>query len=134
MSDDPQLFGDPLMDYQNGVRMDLRLKLAIEFLKADLSPLSNGVPSLTRSARVNTAVALTAVGRAAYALDLAGALIEQASARSWLKELPETAELSARERRHVERQVRTQLEQQLCGQRVVSEEAPKVQRAKGVLK
>jgi len=131
MSDDPQLFGDPLMDYQNGVRMDLRLKLAIEFLKADTVPCS---VNTFRSARVDATVALLIAERAGYALDLAGALIEQASERGWLKELPETAELSARERRHVERQVRTQLEQQLCGQRVVSEEAPKVQRAKGVLK
>lgn len=101
-------FGDVLGSWNNGVQLDLRVKLAIEFLKA------------------HPAQGLAAEG-AKYALDLADALLAESTSRGLLKELPEDDELTQPMRRHIRRQMRAQIYGQVAGQKIASEEQPAVQ-------
>jgi hypothetical protein len=97
-------FGDVLGSFANGVQLDLRVKLAVDFLKAH--PAQGPVAEA-----------------AAYALDLAAALLDEASRRGLTKDLPEDSELSAPMKRHIERQIRMQVFQNQAAQRIQSEPA-----------
>jgi hypothetical protein len=107
-------FGDVLQSFANGLQLDLRVKLAIEFMKAH--PCS-GAPA----------------EGAAYALDLATALIAEAGKRGLLKDLPEDTELNAPTRRHIDRQIRAQVYQQQAAQRISSEPAVALHAGSGEL-
>jgi hypothetical protein len=99
-------FGDVLQSFGNGVQLDLRVKLAIEFLKAPVSQTA-GSP-----AEVVT-----------FALNLATELLDQSHARGLIKDLPEDNELNAPTRKHLERNVRMQLFQQQAAARIQAEPA-----------
>jgi hypothetical protein len=105
-------FGDVIGSYANGVQLDLRVKLAVDFLK---SPLLQG------------ADAARPTQLAVYALDLATALLEVATERDLVQSLPDTDELSGPMRKHIRRQVRAQVVGQIAGQAIMAEEAPAVQ-------
>jgi uncharacterized membrane protein YebE (DUF533 family) len=109
-------FGNVLSAFENGVQMDLRMKLAIEFLKAPGFP-----QSLYPEQREPDAEASVM-----YALALASQLFSQAAERGWVKELPDTGELSAPMRRHLERALRAQAFQQASSPRIMEEETPRV--------
>jgi hypothetical protein len=111
-------FGDVLQQFQNGVQMDLRVRLAIEFVKAAPAvfyPNSDGCENVSK------------------ALDMADELLSQGEARGWIKPLPEDNELNTSLRRHLERNVRAQAFSQAAGQRMAAEEAPSVAVANGPL-
>ena len=101
-------FGDVLGSWNNGVQLDLRVKLAIEFLKAH--PAQG-----------------PATEAAGYALDLADALIAESTTRGLMKDLPEDDELTQPMRRHIRRQMRAQIYGQVAGQKIAAEEQPSVQ-------
>jgi hypothetical protein len=109
MSDQDLYFGDVLAHFANGVQLDLRVKLAVEFLKS---------PCFFEPAHP--------VDRAVAALDMAQSLIAEAGARGWLKPLPDDSELTTPMRRHLERNVRAQVFSQFAGQRIQAEEAPSI--------
>jgi len=105
-----------LQQFQNGVQLDLRVKLAIEFLKSPGAVWES-----------------PARAPAHFALELADELITQAQARGWLKPLPEDNELNTPLRRHLERHVRAQVFSQVAGQRIGQEESPSVALPNGPL-
>jgi hypothetical protein len=92
-------FGDVLQSFANGVQLDLRVKLAIEFLKS--------WPAATPEA----------------ALDAAARLLEVAAERGLMKDMPEESDLNTPTKRHLERQIRMQVFQQQAAQRIQSEPA-----------
>jgi hypothetical protein len=105
-------FGDVIGSYANGVQLDLRVKLAVDFLKAP-GPLLNTMPATPEEA-------------AKQALDIADALIAEATKRGLVRSLPDTDELSAPMRKHIRRQVRAQIVGQVAGQTIMAEEQPSV--------
>lgn len=110
-------FGNVLTAFENGVQLDLRVKLAVDFLKA---------PHLID--------ACAPADQAAHALQLADELLSQAQAAGWVKDLPDTDGLPAAARRHFTRMARAQVLQQLAGQKIGQEEMDsQIQRAPGTL-
>jgi hypothetical protein len=103
-------FGDVLGSYANGVQLDLRVKLAVDFLKA----------------AGDRCLEFDAARTATMALDLATELLDQAQARGLVKGLPEGNELSAPARAHIERMARAQVAGQVAAQGISEEEQPKV--------
>jgi len=107
------ILGNPLTAFENGVQLDLRAKLAIEFLKAPGMQFNGTLPA----------------GLAKYALDIADELITQADARGWVIPVPDDDSLNAALRTHLRKNVRAQIYQQLQGQKIQQEEMPQVQTA-----
>lgn len=105
--DEERYWGDVLQSFQNGVQLDLRVKLAIEFLK---SPGAMGVGTSPKE-------------DATYALDLAAELLNSAHERGWTKPLPEDDGVPKAMRQHIRRSIRTQVIQQRYGQEISAEEA-----------
>ena len=103
-------FGDVLGSYANGVQLDLRVKLAVDFLKSPWAAQWSDSEAL-----------------AAAALQLASELLSQSQALGLMAELPDSDQLSAPMRRHIRRQVRAQVVGQIAAQEIGAEEAPKVQ-------
>jgi hypothetical protein len=95
-------FGNVLTSFENGVQLDLRVRLAVDLMKDGgfTDPIA--------------------------ALDAATSLIAEADKRGLIKELPETGEINQPLRRHIDRSVRAQVHQQLAAGRIGQEEAPRV--------
>jgi hypothetical protein len=106
--------GNVLNAFEGGVQMDLRLRLAIEFLKEGYLTLSD--PELA----------------AANALGCATELIRIAAERGLMKPLPEDDELNQPLKTHIRRNIRAQLYQQSEAQRIGQAEQPRVSPANGV--
>jgi hypothetical protein len=107
-------FGDVIGSYALGVQLDLRVKLAVDFLKspviAEVAKNPNHSPQ----------------SLATFALDLATQLIEVAEDRGLIADMPETDGLSAPMRKHIRRQVRANVVGQVCGQQIMAEETPSI--------
>ena len=104
-------FGNVLTSFENGVQLDLRVKLAVDIIKADAAcflPSSDGRSNI------------------GLALDMATELLAEADKRGLIKELPDTGEINQPLRRHIDRSVRAQVHQQLAAGRIGQEEAPRV--------
>lgn len=97
---------------ENGCVLDLRVKLAVQFLTGD------GITALDFDT-----CELPAAEHAAYALDLASALLDLAESRGLVKQLPEYGELPRSVRLHIERNVRAHLEQNAAAERIGREGA-----------
>jgi hypothetical protein len=95
-------FGNVLSAFENGVQLDLRVKLAVDFLK---SPSFQVKPMWEHEA-------------AKSALDLADKLLAEALDRGWVRALPDTGEISALLKRHIERSVAAAAHQAQASQRV----------------
>lgn len=115
MEVEPKYLGNVLASFENGCQIDLRVKLAIEFLK---SPYFAG-------AAVGLEEQDEEIARrdALHALDLASALIEEGQARGLVLPLPDHGELTSSLRKHIERGARAQVYQQVAGQRAAREES-----------
>jgi hypothetical protein len=119
-------FGDVLMDFQNGCRLDLRVKLALEMLKSDQVP-----HEVEDSADGMSTRALTTQERAEYALELAGHLILGACRRGWIEDMPEGTGLSDGQLDHIKRVARAGVVQGLTQQRMAEDAASGVIPVKG---
>ena len=108
-------WGNVLQSFENGVQLDLRVKLAVDFLKA---------PNMVTGSSAPVA--------AGFALDLATELLAEAERRGLMKALPEGDELNGAVRAHIRRNVRAQVYQQLQAQRIGPEEQPAVQPINGL--
>lgn len=119
MSTDELYFGDVLQSYQNGVQFDLRVKLAIEFLKAPgfLSAMAGEDP--IRPVR--------------EALEIATELLAEAQKRGLLRPLPAHDELPAYVKAHLRRTARAHVYTQVQGHKIGQEESGVVQRANGLI-
>lgn len=106
-------FGNPLNQFENGIQLDLRVKLAADFIKAG---------------SFGTGSAFTIVKQS---LDAADELVKQAIERGWTRDLPDTDDLSAPMRRFIRQNTRAQVYQQIVGQQIAEEEQPTVKRANG---
>lgn len=115
--------GNVLSSFETGVQLDLRVKLAIEFLKAGNA---DGAVAYAAKDDQLQLVQLTVAEKATYCLDLATALIGEATTRGLLKELPDDDELTQSLRRHLTRNVRAQVYSQSIAQRMAAEESPMV--------
>lgn len=120
-------FGDVLQSWQNGCQLDLRVKLAIEFLK------SGQLTATLGQVRPMCSEEDLAKVLAKHAIDLADALVTEAGSRGLMKDLPESDELSAPMRSHIRRSVRAQIYQQVAAQKIGPEESPVVQTGNGRL-
>jgi hypothetical protein len=120
--------------YQNGLQLDLRARLAVEFIKAGM--LARLVPEdpRTRLAEIEghpDAVttdevfysAARAKRMATFALDLATALLDQSKERGLTKPMPDHSNLGPAERHALERNARAQVYGQMFLQRLAREEA-----------
>lgn len=105
-----------LESFGNGALLDLRVRLALDVLK---SPGFVGqiVPGADNEVPYERRIA-------AYALDIATALLEVGAERGLVSPMPEHDELTQPIRRHIARNVRAQLHQQAVMQRVSREESP----------
>jgi hypothetical protein len=117
-------FGDIDASTTNGVQIDLRARLAVDFIKAGF--LARPTELLKVCLPVGGTNAELARNVVAFALDLGEEYVEQAKQRGLLKDLPDFGELTVRDRLNIERQVRKQIEGQKIGQRVMSEEGNRV--------
>jgi hypothetical protein len=111
-----------LTSFENGAMLDLRLRLAIEFLKTPLFEHALEVRPDGAGVTVQQPPAKVALD----ALDLAEALIAEGVTRGWVKALPDGDDLPAPLVRHIKRSVRANVLQQMFGQKVMADEQPKV--------
>lgn len=100
-------FGNVMSSFENGVQLDLRVKLAMEFLK------SNAVHQVTNTDDV--------VQAAELALDLATELLAVAHERGLVKDMPDNGELSSPMKHHLERSVRQQMYGNEVAQKIARE-------------
>ena len=107
-------FGDVIGSYQNGIQLDVRVKMAVDFIKAPICEVFAKFPNHTPE---HVAI---------YALDVACALLAEAGKRGLTAPMPDTDELSGPMRKHIRRQVRAQVVGQIAGQAFAAEESPKV--------
>jgi hypothetical protein len=103
-------FGDVLQSFNNGLQLDIRLKLAVDFLKGGMLVQQAGVPLMPPGELVKRA------------LDLAAELLNESHARGLVKDLPDTDELSAAHKLHLARSIRAQVVPQAVGPRIAEEE------------
>ena len=105
-------WGNVLNSFENGVQLDLRVKLAVDFLKSQYfqsAGLHRGeqkpaeVPGLIE--RIPGPEVTTAARDARVALDLAEAVLEEAAKRGLVKELPDNGEIPAPMKHHIARSV-----------------------------
>lgn len=115
----PKYWGNVFSAFEAGVQMDLRVRLAMDFLKSSYFDGAAGEIQEVDDAGAE----VTERNNARRALDLAGALLDEAAARGLLKELPDTSELSGPMKRHIERNARAQAYGQVAGGRVMREES-----------
>jgi hypothetical protein len=106
-------FGDVLQSWNNGVQLDLRVKLAVDFLKS-------GVLVAKDCDRMQPGEAAT------YALDVSTALLNLAAERGLLKDMPDTDQLSGGHRKHIRRMTRAGVLQQVVAQDIARDESPQV--------
>jgi hypothetical protein len=133
-------WGDVLQSFGTGVQMDLRLRLALEFLKAGTfvnlgqaiaAIMPNPIP--VQNALGGTDMIEVRWNADQYpkylvrfALDLATEVVNEGWERGLMKDLPETGELNQATKKHIERNVRAQLYQQQIGQKIMQEETNRV--------
>lgn len=110
MSDGVKWFGNELSAFERGVQLDFRVLLAIDLLKST---------AFGGAGRCEEAEIDFAVGKA---LHMAEELMARAAERGWVRDLPETGELSKHTRLQVERTVRANVHGQAVAGRVQREE------------
>jgi hypothetical protein len=107
-------FGDVIGSYANGLQLDLRVKLAVDFLKspiiAEIAKNPNHSPQSLST----------------FALDLATQLLEVADDRGLIAAMPDGDDLSSPMRKHIRRQVRAQVFGQVSAQQIGAEESPSI--------
>lgn len=127
-------FPAPLLTAINdGAHMDLRVKLAIQ-LAASMGFAV--VADKAIEARIDGEVASHKqfAGQFAHlALDIAGAIVQQAQARGWLESLPVSDELSEADIAHIKRSAQAQVVNQLHLQEVAERMAPAVRPVRGFM-
>jgi hypothetical protein len=116
--------GNVLANFDSGVQLDLRVKLAIEFLKAGNA---DGPQAYAAHDDQLQLVQLTAAEKASYCLDLATALVAESEKRGLIQDFPEDDGLSGPLRVHLRRAIRAQVYQQQMASRIAAEESPVVQ-------
>jgi hypothetical protein len=109
--------GDVLQSFSNGVQLDLRVRLAVDWLKGGLlvPPREGKVFELTKE---------HAQEIVRFALDLSTELIEQGMLRGLIRDLPDTDELNAAYRKHLRRAARASVLPQIAAQEIAREEGP----------
>ena len=103
-----EFYPDVIAAFSDGCVMDLRVRLAVDFIKAMISSDTQGSFSIDQMANTG--------------LSLAGSLIAQAKASGLIAPLPESGELNAQTKRHLERAVNAQMYQQKYAQRQQQDE------------
>lgn len=115
--------------FPQGVRLDLRVRLAIDFLKTPLAAEylkgleSAAVEDLRAAADGQEPPVKLADRVAKFTLDLAEAVMVDAEQRGWTAPMPDTDELDASTKRQARRNARFQIEGQVAGQRAMQEMA-----------
>ena len=111
-------FGDVLQSYGNGVQLDLRVRLAVDFLKVLMMPTQQGRAEDIPDDRARKL--------AEFAVDISTELLNVAAERGLIKHLPDTDELPGAMRMHLRRAVRANIFQQVSGQEIAQEEGPRI--------
>lgn len=111
--------------FEQGCKLDLRARLAIDLLKSPgFSPVIQalGVDQARPDLQYVSAQS-PAQQTAGFALDLATALLEEAEKRGLIKDIPDTSDLSAPERRQAERNGKFNAIQQFAANKAITQEA-----------
>lgn len=124
----PKYRGGALSSFDNGVVLDLRVKMAAEFLKGSYF----GGGGLHHDVNLDGGPSLQEM-HARRALDLAGALLDEAAARGLLWALPADGEVDEATRAHITFNARAQVAQQVAAQRAIEEVSGGVVAARGGL-
>jgi hypothetical protein len=111
------IFGNVLSMFENGVQLDLRMKLAIQFLNGGVFAKAMGAPD---GVDVQTI--------AENAIDLATEVVRVGLERGFIKDLPEDDNLNVPMMKHLRRNVRAQVVTQQAGQEIQREMDSGVQR------
>jgi len=117
----PLYHQDALSSFQQGARLDLRVRVAIQLLTSPLGA------EITRQVRADADAGHAVTPATTIALNAAEALLAEGAERGWVTPLPETSVLNADERLFAERQVNVQLHQQAHANREQARTAPVVQ-------
>jgi hypothetical protein len=112
-----------LSAFETGALMSLKARMALELLKA---PMFEGFALQACLGANGPEQAAT------IALAIAGSLLEQGQASGDITEIPEGDDLNNATRDHIARNMRAQAVQQVNGQRIMEQEAPRVH-VKGML-
>ncbi|HUP07672.1 MAG TPA: hypothetical protein VMU47_11005 [Caldimonas sp.] len=110
-------FGNVLSAIERGAQMDLRVHIAVDIVKSPIIQEFAG-QKLTNMGYIETGEL------AAFALDLADQLVSQAASRGWVKPMPETGDIPASLKRHIERSVSAGLHQALEQNRAARDHSP----------
>lgn len=124
--DTPLYLGNVLSSFETGVQLDLRVKMALDLLKAGVPDTVLAEVRVAGAASQVKEVRLTAKGKASYALEMAEALVDEAKARGLVKDLPDDNELTQPMRKHLARNVRAQVYSQSIASQIAAEESPMV--------
>jgi len=113
MADDPLKYPSNELDgFASGAITDLRLRIAIDLLKAPgIFPVAEATEG---------AAAISVVG---FVLDVAGLLIHEAEQRGWIQQFSDEGDLSRHLRLQAKRTARFQVAQQMEAQRAAREQA-----------
>jgi len=117
-----------LEGFGNGCLMDLRVRIALDLLKAPLfaNMLADGLPNVGKvDAGQDNGVADPS-DIAGFALDLAAELMWDAERRGWVDTLPDDDGLNRQVRLQAARTARYQVWQQLAGTRQMQDEQNRV--------
>lgn len=116
-------WGNVLNSFETGAQLDLRARLAVEFVKSGtLVHLQTTMSALTPESGAATLAAKIA----SFALDLASELIDQSRQRGLIKDLPQDDGLNLAVRTQIRRNARAQIYQQVATQDIAPEEMPHV--------
>lgn len=117
MTDAPRYPANPLTAFENGCMLDLRARLAIEFLKSGVIAKPAGGDPYT----------LPAAEHARLALDLSEAFFAEAAHRGLVEELPGLdVGLSDHLQAHIARTAGAQVLGQQCAQEIMAANQPAV--------
>jgi hypothetical protein len=122
-------WGNVISSFETGAQLDLRARLAVEFVKAGM--LVHNDANAEQLAALHTPEAAYRI--ACFAIDTATALVEECTRRGLLKDLPEDDELNRALRVQIRRNARATVYQQVATQQIVNEEMPHVAPAAGAL-
>jgi len=107
-------WGNVISSFETGAQLDLRARLAVEFVKAGMLVQHGEGPMLSPQE-----IAVRAV-------ETARELIEAFVARGLIKDLPEDDELNRAMRTQIRRNARAQVYSQVSAQAIANEEMPHV--------
>jgi hypothetical protein len=126
--DTKRYWGNVLASLDMGMQMDWRVRFAMDLLREQGGALMDhtleSFLNLPAETRPEENAARAAAFTVTTALTMAEELIKQAGVRGWVKDLPDSNEIDDRLRKHIERNVRAAIFQQVAQSKIAPSEVP----------